>query len=92
VREGRESSAEGTNGQGKRVSGAWGLKGRERAEVAGERADVGERLGTADGWGPRGRERASTCEKKQRRQVGPTEQREGERERGGARARVWGWA
>jgi hypothetical protein len=39
------------------VSGAWGLKGRERAEVAGERADVGERLGTTDGWGPRGRER-----------------------------------
>jgi hypothetical protein len=70
------------------------LKGLGREEVAGERAVVGasttgERgrevrdVEGADGWGPRGRERESArAEKKRRRQIGPTEQRE----RKGARA------
>jgi hypothetical protein len=38
---GRESSAEGANEQGEWASGARGLKGRGRAEVAGEHVVVG---------------------------------------------------
>jgi hypothetical protein len=52
--------------RGERASGAWPLKGRGRAEVAGERADVGTSTARAwrevreakgaDGWGPQGSE------------------------------------
>jgi hypothetical protein len=63
--------------RGKWASGAWGLKGLERAEVAGEREVVGaSTLGEcgrevrdvegADGWGSRGIEKERACaEKKQ---------------------------
>jgi hypothetical protein len=67
------------------------LKGRGREEVAGERVVVGasttrgmgERLGTRRGLmgGVHEAERERSCEKKRCRQVGPTEQRERERER-----------
>jgi hypothetical protein len=82
--------------RGKWVSGAWGLKGRGRAEGWPEnarswarprRGNVGERLGTRR-WltgGVREAERKSAhVGKKRRRQVNPTEQREkeGERARG----------
>jgi hypothetical protein len=46
---------------------------------------------TAGTWAPRGRERErARAKKKQRQQVGPTEQREGERKRRGARAPTGG--
>jgi hypothetical protein len=64
--------------RGKWESGAWGLKGRGRAEVVGERAvagasTVGEHgrevrdAEGADGWGPRGREKERARAKKKRR-------------------------
>jgi hypothetical protein len=76
------------------------------ASMAGERGqEVRDAEGT-DGWGSRSREKEhARAEKKQRRQGGPTEQREREGERvcglaptGGSRlsgtegARVRGWA
>jgi hypothetical protein len=93
---------QGAVSKGARVCGG-GRRTSGRGRVHG--GNVGERSGTADGWGPRGKERESACEKKWRRQVGPIEQQEGERERRGAgvsadrqgppvrdRGRAWSWA
>jgi hypothetical protein len=61
-----------------------GRRTRGRGRVHGGEI-VGERLGTTDRWGRQDRERGNRCaRRKQRRQVGPTEQRE----RGGVSALV----
>jgi hypothetical protein len=76
-----------------RARGSKGVRGRGRGRrTRGHRRVhggeiVGERLGTADRWGRQDRERGSgRAQGKQRRHLGPTEQRE--RERGSERARV----
>jgi hypothetical protein len=93
---GRESSTKGASEQGEvgeRGSGSKGARacrggrrtrGRGHVHGGGRGREVRDGL-TGGGCGAE-RERASACEKKRRRQVGPTEQREGERERRGARA------
>jgi hypothetical protein len=77
MREGRWASrvrgSKGARGLGR----GWGTRGRGR--VHGEEI-VGERLETTDRWGRQDRERGSgRARGKQRRQLGPTVQRERER-------------
>jgi hypothetical protein len=74
---------QGTGYKGARACGG-GRRTRGRGHVHG--GDVGERLGTADGWDPRGRERKRARAKRNGAdRLAPIEQREGERERRGAR-------
>jgi hypothetical protein len=65
-------------------AGTWPENARTWARP--RRGIMGERLGTGDRWVRRDRERESgRGEKERRRQIGPTEQREGEGKRGRAR-------
>jgi hypothetical protein len=70
------SRARGSKGE--RVCGR-GRRTRGRGSVH-DGEIVGERLGTTDRWGRRDRERESAGENERRRQLGPTEKREGEGE------------
>jgi hypothetical protein len=92
---GRESSADGVNEQGEVDERGMGSKGaracrggrrtHERGRVHGEGHGQEVRDGLMGGVREAEGGRASTCEKKWRRQVGPTEQREGDRRRAGWR-------
>jgi hypothetical protein len=92
---GRESSTVGTSEQGEVGERGMGSKGvracgggrrtRRRGCVHGEGRGRDVRNGLTGGVREAERERASSCEKKRRRQVGPTEQREGERRHTGWR-------
>jgi hypothetical protein len=90
---GRESSVELANERGEVGERGTGSKGaracrggrrtRGRGRVPGEGRGREVRDGLTGGV--REAERASACEKKRRRQVGPTDQRKGERRRAGWR-------
>jgi hypothetical protein len=91
---GRGGSAEGTSERGEvgeqgAGAGMWPENAGTWPENAWTWARlrwgiVGERLGTADRWGRRTERGSGSEEKERRRQIGPTEQREGEGKRGRA--------
>jgi hypothetical protein len=80
----------GELGRGRETHGRGCVHGRERGQFGGTvptggahgTEKEGERMGSrADEWGPRDSEIRHACEGNRRRQVSPTRQREGERER-----------